>query len=226
MRVPTTSDGTRSGVNWMRLNEPLSTSASVLMVSVLARPGTPSSSRWPPARSAMKTRSSMASWPTTTRLISNRACSSVWRAAAFVDGVSVRGSSASVDGDGEVDADAAAARANAHRIDADDFAGGVEQRAPGVAGIGRGVGLDQAGDGGGAPAAAQRAVDGADDAGGDGVLKAEGAAHGDDRLAGADGVRVAELDELALVGGDGGAQDGQVVGGVGADDLRLDSGAV
>src|SRR4051794_38133997 len=76
MRVPTRSAGTRSGVNCRRLNEPPSTSATVLTVSVLARPGTPSSSTWPPARSATSTRSSMASWPTITRLISNSAVSS------------------------------------------------------------------------------------------------------------------------------------------------------
>src|SRR3954467_5629386 len=73
MRVPTRSAGTRSGVNCRRLKEPPSTSATVLTVSVLASPGTPSSSTWPPARSATSTRSSIASWPTITRLISNRA---------------------------------------------------------------------------------------------------------------------------------------------------------
>src|SRR3954454_14431422 len=76
MRVPTTSDGTRSGVNWMRLNVPPRTWASVLIVSVLARPGTPSSRTCPPASSATSTRSSIASWPTITRLISNSAVSS------------------------------------------------------------------------------------------------------------------------------------------------------
>src|SRR3954451_18666024 len=75
MRVPTRSAGTRSGVNCKRLNEPPSTSATVLTVSVLARPGTPSSRTWPPASSATSTRSSIASWPTITRLISNSAVS-------------------------------------------------------------------------------------------------------------------------------------------------------
>src|SRR5215212_3743976 len=76
MRVPTRSAGTRSGVNWIRLNDPPSTSASVFTVSVLASPGTPSSSTWPPASRATITRSSIASWPTITRLISNSAVSS------------------------------------------------------------------------------------------------------------------------------------------------------
>ena len=42
MRVPMRSDGTRSGVNWMRLNVPPSTLAVVFTVSVFASPGTPS----------------------------------------------------------------------------------------------------------------------------------------------------------------------------------------
>ena len=44
--------------------------ASVFTVSVLARPGTPSTSRWPCARMATITRSKKRSCPTTTRLIS------------------------------------------------------------------------------------------------------------------------------------------------------------
>src|SRR4051812_8732697 len=76
MRVPTRSAGTRSGVNWSRLKVPPRTSATVLTVNVLARPGTPSSSTWPPARSATSSRSSIPSWPTITRLTSNSADSS------------------------------------------------------------------------------------------------------------------------------------------------------
>src|SRR5919205_2740081 len=82
MRVPTRSAGTRSGVNWRRRNVPPSTSATVLTVSVLARPGTPSSSTWPPVSSATSTRSSIASWPTTTRLHSYSAASRSRRASA------------------------------------------------------------------------------------------------------------------------------------------------
>src|SRR5919205_2081151 len=82
MRVPTRSDGTRSGVNCTRRNVPPSTSASVLTVSVLASPGTPSSSTWPPASSATSRRSSIASWPTMTRLISCSAASSASRASS------------------------------------------------------------------------------------------------------------------------------------------------
>src|SRR5829696_8031715 len=83
IRVPTRSAGTRSGVNCRRLNDPPSTSATVLMVSVLARPGTPSRSTCPPASRATSTRSSIASWPTMTRLISKSAASRAsWAARA------------------------------------------------------------------------------------------------------------------------------------------------
>ena len=50
--VPRMSDGIRSGVNWMRLNLRLTASASVLISSVFARPGTPRSRQWPPAKQA------------------------------------------------------------------------------------------------------------------------------------------------------------------------------
>src|SRR3954452_14367539 len=78
-RVPTRSAGTRSGVNCTRLNVPPRTEASVFTVSVLASPGTPSSSTWPPASSETSSRSSIASWPTITRLISKSASSSAAR---------------------------------------------------------------------------------------------------------------------------------------------------
>src|SRR5579859_5189632 len=76
MRVPTRSEGTRSGVNCTRANVPPRTPAVVLIVSVFARPGTPSISRCPCASRQTSTRSSIASWPAITRLISNSVCSS------------------------------------------------------------------------------------------------------------------------------------------------------
>lgn len=79
IRVPTRSPGTRSGVNWMRRNEASRASASVRIVWVLARPGTPSSSGCPPASRATRTRSSIWPWPTITRRISNRTASAVAR---------------------------------------------------------------------------------------------------------------------------------------------------
>src|SRR4029453_16241380 len=75
IRVPIRSEGTRSGVNWIRWKLPPRTWARVAMVRVLASPGTPSNSRCPPDNNATRTRSSMPSWPTITRLISNNAAS-------------------------------------------------------------------------------------------------------------------------------------------------------
>ena len=50
MSVPVMSVGIRSGVNWMRLNSSDRQSASVLTISVLARPGTPSRRQCPRAK--------------------------------------------------------------------------------------------------------------------------------------------------------------------------------
>jgi hypothetical protein len=70
------SDGTRSGVNWMREKLPPTAVARVCAASVLATPGTPSSRQCPSASSAVKRRSTSRSCPTMTRLTSKRACSS------------------------------------------------------------------------------------------------------------------------------------------------------
>ena len=72
-------------MNWMRANEPPRTPAVVLIVSVFARPGTPSISRWPWASRQTSTRSSIASCPAITRLISKSACSSRSGVALVVD---------------------------------------------------------------------------------------------------------------------------------------------
>ena len=70
--VPVMSPGIRSGVNWMRENERSSTRARVLISSVLARPGTPSSRTCPPAKRAITISSTTRVWPTMTRPISRR----------------------------------------------------------------------------------------------------------------------------------------------------------
>ncbi len=66
MRVPTTSLGSRSGVNWMRRKLVWLAEASVLMVRVFARPGRPSSSTWPRQSRATSRRFSSWGWPTIT----------------------------------------------------------------------------------------------------------------------------------------------------------------
>ena len=63
MSVPVMSLGIRSGVNWTRLNERWSASATVWTISVLASPGTPMSRAWPPLRMAVRMPSTTSSWP-------------------------------------------------------------------------------------------------------------------------------------------------------------------
>ena len=70
--VPMRSAGRRSGVNWMREKDASRPRARVLTASVLARPGTPSRSRWPSARRPIVSRSTRAPWPTITLRISVR----------------------------------------------------------------------------------------------------------------------------------------------------------
>ena len=55
--VPVMSAGIRSGVNWMRLNSSDRHRDSVLIMSVLASPGTPSSMQWPRAKRAISSSS-------------------------------------------------------------------------------------------------------------------------------------------------------------------------
>ena len=133
-----------------------------------------------------------------------------------------------VDRHGEADAGVAAAAVGGDlRVDADDAALGVEQRAAGVAGVDRGVGLDHAGDRE-AVGRLDVAVERGDDAAGDGALEAERAADGDRRLAGVEVAGVGERErldaalDLALVD----VEQREVGGGIGADDLGVDRLAV
>ena len=64
--VPVMSAGIRSGVNWMRLNERFSARASVLIINVLASPGTPSSRQWLRANSEISNSSMTSFCPTIT----------------------------------------------------------------------------------------------------------------------------------------------------------------
>ena len=65
--VPVMSLGIRSGVNWMRENLRCSASATDETISVLASPGTPTSSACPPESSAVRMPSSTSRWPTMRR---------------------------------------------------------------------------------------------------------------------------------------------------------------
>ena len=64
MSVPVMSEGMRSGVNWMRRKPMFSACESVRIIAVFARPGTPSSRQWPPARTAMRSCSITSFCPT------------------------------------------------------------------------------------------------------------------------------------------------------------------
>ena len=62
--VPVMSEGMRSGVNWMREKLSDSVRASVLIISVLASPGTPSRMQCPRHKSTVSRSSITASCPT------------------------------------------------------------------------------------------------------------------------------------------------------------------
>src|SRR2546428_4145706 len=95
--VPTTSAGSRSGVNWMREKLASRISDRVRTARVLARPGTPSSRICPPVRSPTNNRSTMGLCPTIRRPISSNAlaisaaCGAVVSVAlATGDGIALR----------------------------------------------------------------------------------------------------------------------------------------
>ncbi|PRD36405.1 UNVERIFIED_CONTAM: hypothetical protein NCL1_08904 [Trichonephila clavipes] len=106
------------------------------------------------------------------------------------------------------------------RVDADHLAGGVEQRAAGIARIDGDIGLDE----GHVGIAGQRARLGADDAGGGRVVEAERRADGQHPLADAQLRGIADLHRRQVGGGDLDQRD--VGARVGADDLGLDLAAV
>ena len=62
--VPITSAGSKSGVNWMRLNLASISDDKVLIANVFAKPGTPSKSTWPFANNAINNESTKCFWPT------------------------------------------------------------------------------------------------------------------------------------------------------------------
>ena len=111
------------------------------------------------------------------------------------------------------------------RVDADDLAARVEQRAARVAGIDRGVGLDHVVDRE-AVRSGDEALERAHDSGGRGAVEPEGIPDRDDRIADADDVGVSdgEWRERTRRGLD--AEHCEIRGRVGSDDLGLDRVAV
>src|SRR5579863_9934028 len=78
--VPVMSAGSKSGVNWTRPKERSRASPSDATRSVLASPGTPTSSAWPRAKSATSINSTTASWPTTRTAMASRSLAAASRA--------------------------------------------------------------------------------------------------------------------------------------------------
>ena len=111
------------------------------------------------------------------------------------------------------------------RVDADHGARAIDQRTARVAVVDRGVGLQRVPD---REVVRRRdlAVDGRDDAGGEGAVEAERVADRDDRVADLDGRRVAERQRVQGGGGQVDLEHGEVRRGVRADHLRLDVVAV
>ncbi len=88
MLVPTTSEGSRSEVNWMRWNEQWNEFASACASVVLPTPGTSSTSRWPLASIATMARRMTSSLPRMTRAIELCNCA-IWFAVAVVIGLKI-----------------------------------------------------------------------------------------------------------------------------------------
>src|SRR6187455_1876692 len=250
MRVPTRSAGTRSGVNWIRLKVPRKACARVFTVSVLASPGTPSTSRWPCASTATITRSRKWSWPTTTRLTSYRTRSISVAASPGMEEVSVivdpkgeraacaggtncglrrlerrhsrrRGSVLDRHGEADADEDALAVRVQDRGDDADHLAVHRDERAARVARVGGGVELDQVGEHLLAVGRAELALQARDDAGRRRRADAEREADRQDMVAGGEVGGRAHRRRLEVVGNRLGAQDGEIVLRLGAQHHRV-----
>ena len=70
--TPVTSEGSRSGVNWMRRTEQSMERARALASIVLPTPGTSSIRRWPSASRAMRARRTTSVLPSMTRSMLSR----------------------------------------------------------------------------------------------------------------------------------------------------------
>src|SRR5690242_3634535 len=182
----------------MRWNCPPMAAASDLTDSVLASPGTPSTSRWPPESRAMAIRSSRTSWPTMVRLTSkSTGCSGLARSAAVASLIALSsaqssnlgslpswslatGAERAADGYREADAGERVLPVGSGERDdhADDAPVRVEQRPARAAGVDRRVELDEPGEL--AVAGVRGPVQAGDHPGGDAVGQGERVADGDD----------------------------------------------
>src|SRR6185437_15138035 len=112
---PVMSLGTRSGVNWIRRKSRCTASASERTMSVLARPGTPTSSAWPPATSAISISSSTRSCPTTRRCTSPRRRAAVASSASRFEPADAAGAAVMWEGRRSADRAPAAVREEENR---------------------------------------------------------------------------------------------------------------
>ena len=76
--LPVTSEGIRSGVNWIRRKSRERERPNALTSSVLATPGTPSRMTWPCTSRAASTPKTTGSWPLTALATSARTASNAW----------------------------------------------------------------------------------------------------------------------------------------------------
>src|SRR5581483_1986237 len=223
MRVPTRSEGTRSGVNWMRRNEPRMVRASVFTVSVFARPGTPSTSRCPCARIATSTRSRKWSWPTTTFLTSYRMRSSRDDDMITSEGRKADRGRRGLDRHRERDAGEHALVAGVENAgdDADHLARGGDERPARAARVRGRVELDETAERAPAVGRLVLAVEARDHARGHRRPDAEGKADRDDVVARLQVRGGAERRRHQIVGQRARAQHGEIVLGLHRDDFRL-----
>src|SRR5579859_1244370 len=85
--LPMMSAGMRSEVHWTRRNSRSKSRAKLLTTSVLAIPGTPSSSAWPPHRMVSRHWLMRSSWPTMTLASSLRPCVSTCETVCMCGGL-------------------------------------------------------------------------------------------------------------------------------------------
>src|SRR5215208_423466 len=124
-----------------------------------------------------------------------------------------------IGGDREADAGVVARVATDLRVDADHLALRVQQRAAGVAVVDRGVGLDRVGDAEAPVERGDRAVQRADDPGGDGLLQPEGASDRHYRVTHDELARAADRERVQLGSRGVYLQHGEIRRAVAADEL-------
>src|SRR5947209_8218603 len=208
-----TSRAPRSSMIFRR-NSPMERSGAPARPSRRSPVWTPMRAAGLPGRTRRTSRASpFSATPRPRRL---QARSSAWAAHLAVGDQVAHHAPRAVDGNGKPDALRLAVD---RRVDADELAADVEERATGVARVDRGVGLDEVGVG--AFLAAERAVEGAHHPRRHRVREAKRIADGDHRLPDHDAGRGAERHGRECPAGLD-AENGDVLSGVGPHQLRIE----